>query len=759
MKRFSLLLLVAVMLFSCSSSEKNLSEEDEFITSLLGKMTLEEKVGQLCQYTSQWEMTGPAPKEAGRAQRLADDLKNGKVGSMLNVTGADATRKAQEMVVENSRLGIPLILGYDVVHGYKTMFPIPLGEAASWNPQLAKLSASIAAKESAASGLTWTFAPMVDVSHDARWGRVMEGAGEDPYLGSKFAEARVQGFQGDDLSDCNTIAACVKHFAAYGFSEAGRDYNAGNVSDEVLYNIVLPPFRAASDAGAATFMNSFNTINGLPATADSHLQRDLLKGEWGFDGFVVSDWNSIGEMISHGVASDLKECAQKAITAGCDMDMEANAYSDNLVELVNDGTVDIKLIDEAVLRILRVKYRLGLFDDPYKYCSEERENNNILTKENREAARKVARESMVLLKNENATLPIKESIKKIAVIGPLADDKDSPLGNWRASAEANTAVSLLDGVKNAVANDVKINYAEGCKFVTGGRSFSTYLEINMTDRSGFNKAVEAAKQSDIVILALGEDAYMSGEGRSHTDITLKGLQNELYEKIYKANKHIVVVLMNGRPLVIPEIAETAPAILEAWHAGTEAGNAIADVLFGKYNPSGKLPMTFPRNVGQIPIYYNYKNTGRPHGNYPEDNLWSNYTDCPNTPQYPFGFGLSYTTFEYSDLKVSSSNVKVGEDVKVSVTVKNTGSVKGEEVVQLYIRDLVATYARPVKELKGFSKINLDAGESQTLTFTLTSKELGYFYPNGDYRVEPGLFKVFVGGNSVDLLENEFELSD
>jgi len=746
MKTIIITVFIGLFIFSsCSITTNGMTEEDKFIEDLLARMNLQEKIGQLNQHTSQWEMTGPAPN-AKNTQDLLEDIKNGRVGSMLNVVGAEATLNAQKIAVENSRLGIPLIFGYDVIHGQKTMFPIPLAEAASWNPDLAVLSSSIAAKEAAANGLHWTFAPMVDVGRDARWGRVMEGAGEDAYLTTAFSLARVHGFQGDDLSNENTIAACAKHFAGYAFSESGRDYNVVEIGGESLHNVVLPPFKALAESGVATFMNAFNTIDGMPATASSYLQRDLLKGEWGYDGFVVSDWNSIGEIMIHGAAADLKECAFRAITAGSDMDMEATAYIKYLEELVMEGKVDVKLIDDAVRRILRIKYRLGLFEDPYKYSNIDREKANIYTGEHKSASRKVARESMVLLKNEGNLLPITSSVKSIAVIGPLADDNDSPLGNWRAQAIPNSAVSMLSGIK-AAADGIKINYAEGCKLATAGRAFPTHLTINTTDKSGFSAAVNAAKKSELVLLAIGEDAFMSGEGRSQTDITLRGLQQELFDAIYKVNKNIVVVLMNGRPLVIPEIAEKAPAILEAWHGGTEAGHAIADVVFGKYNPSGKLPMTFPLNVGQIPIYYNYKNTGRPDTGNPEDNLWSSYTDAPNTPLYPFGFGLSYTTFEYSDIKVSSSEISKGEMLQVSVNVTNTGTVDGEEVVQLYICDKAATYARPLKELKGFQKVSIKAGGTENITFKLSDKELGYYFPNGKYVVEPGDFRVYVGGSS------------
>lgn len=740
-------------LVACSTSGGERTDEDRFINDLLGKMTLEEKIGQLNQRTGQWEMTGPAPQNSN-SQELLEDLKKGRVGSMLNVVGAVATRKAQQLVVENSRLGIPLIFGYDVIHGQKTMFPIPLGEAASWDPSLAELSSSIAAKEATAMGLHWTFGPMVDVGRDARWGRVMEGAGEDTYLGCAFAKARVYGFQGDDLSSDVTLAACAKHFAGYAFSEAGRDYNAVEIGGESLHNVVLPPFKAAADAGVATFMNSFNTIDGLPATASDYLQRTKLKGQWEFEGFVVSDWNSIGEIIQHGAAADLKEAALRAIKAGSDMDMEGHAYLTYLKELVNSGDVKTKYIDDAVRRILRIKYRLGLFEDPYKYCNEEREKNDVYTTEHREAARKVARESMVLLKNDNNLLPVSESVKSIAVIGPLANDKDSPIGNWRAQGESNSAVSLLEGIQNVAGDKYKVSYAKGCDLSIGKRSFQDLLTYNENDRSGFAEAVKVAKLSDIVLLALGEDCYQSGEGRSQTDIRLKGLQLELFQEVQKANKNVVVVLMTGRPVAIPEIAKDAMAILETWHAGSEAGNAMADVLFGAYNPSGKLPMTFPRNVGQVPIYYNHKNTGRPSGA-EDQTLWSCYTDSPNTPLYPFGYGLSYTQFSYANLKLDKSDIARGEKVKVAVTVTNTGQLTGQEVVQLYIRDEVAKYARPVKELKGFEKIELAPGESKQVEFTLGIEELGYFHPNGTYVLEPGSYKVMVGGSSNTTYETSF----
>ncbi|WP_258104087.1 beta-glucosidase BglX [Marinoscillum sp. MHG1-6] len=748
---FLTVIVLAILGFSCASAIKE-TDEEQFISNLLSKMTLEEKIGQLHQITSQWEMTGPAPA-TGSAQYYLEHLKTGKVGSMLNVTGAAATLKAQKLVVENSRLGIPLIFGYDVIHGYQTMFPVPLGEAASWNPELLKLSASIAAKESAAAGLHWTFAPMMDVGRDPRWGRVMEGAGEDPYLATVLSVARVEGFQGDDLNNDLTIAACAKHFAGYAFVEAGRDYNITTINDKTLHNVVLPPFKAAAEAGALTFMNAFNTIQGLPATANTYIQRDLLKDKWDFDGFIVSDWNSIGEMVAHGAAEDLKRAAELAINAGSDMDMEGNAYIAHLKQLVEDGKVDEKLIDDAVKRVLRAKYRLGLFEDPYRYSDSTREKSIINAPENHEAARKVARESMVLLKNEGSLLPIKSDIKSIAVIGPLADDKDTPLGNWRAKAIKGSAVSLLEGVKAAVGDQIDISYAKGCDLTTSAGTFFTELEFINNDKSGFAKAIATAKKADLVLLAIGENCHQSGEGRSQTDISLKGVQMELFNEIIKVNPNVAVILMNGRPMIINEIAEKAPAILETWFGGSQTGHAIADVVFGKYNPSGKLPMTFPRSVGQIPIYYNNMNTGRPGPN--EDVFWSHYTDEKNSPLYPFGYGLSYTTFSYGDLKVD----KVSEqEVSVEVTVTNTGSLAGEEVAQLYIRDKVATLVRPLKELKGFQKVMLETGASQKISFTLTEKDLGYYNNQGKWVVEAGEFDIMVGGSSETTLKETISLS-
>jgi beta-glucosidase len=724
------------------------------IDALIAQISLEEKVGQLNQYSSVFDVTGPAPS-AGYQKVMYDQIKQGLVGSILNVTGAEATRKMQQLAVEGSRLKIPMIFGLDVIHGYRTEFPEPLGEAASWDPAAIEQSARIAATEAAAAGVHWTFAPMVDVAWDARWGRIMEGAGEDPYLGAQVAAARVRGFQGKDLAALDTIAACAKHYAAYGFAQGGRDYNTVDISEQTLRNVVLPPFKAAAEAGVATFMNSFNEIAGVPSTGNAHLQRDILKGEWGFQGFVVSDWGSIGEMVPHGFAENLEQAAQKAIVAGSDMDMESRAYVAHLASLVKAGKVDVKLVDDAVRRVLRVKYALGLFDDPYRYSDTAREKQVLADPAHAAASRDVARKSIVLLKNEAGLLPLDKGVKTIAVVGPLAADKDSPLGNWRARAESNSAVSLLEGIQAAVSAETRVVHAEGVKLATGMRNFGAPLALNTTDRSGIPAAVDAARSADVVVLAVGEDAFQSGEGRSQTDIGLKGLQEELIKAVLAANKRTVVVVMSGRPLALGWTAENAPAILEAWHGGSQAGHAIADALFGDCNPSGKLPAGFPRSVGQLPMTYAHKSTGRPG---PEPGVtWSSYTDMSNDPLYPFGWGLSYTTFTYSEPKLNAQEIGRDGSLRVSATVTNAGKRAGTEVVQLYVRDLVGSVTRPVKELKGFQKVALGPGESRDVTFTLTAKDLAFYTAAGQWEAEPGAFKVFIGGNSKDVKEATFVL--
>ena len=724
------------------------------IDALIAQMTLEEKVGQLNQYSSNLDLTGPAPT-AGASKQVYDQLRSGQIGSLLNVVGAEATRKAQQLAVEGSRLKVPLLFGLDVIHGYRTMFPVPLAEAASFDMALVERSARVAATEAAAAGLHWTFAPMLDIARDARWGRVMEGAGEDPYLGSLVGAARVRGFQGPKLGALDTLAACAKHYAGYAFAEGGRDYNTVDLSEHTLRNVVLPPFKAAVDAGVATVMNSFNEIGGVPATGSAHLQREILKREWGFQGFVVSDWGSIGEMVPHGFAENLEQAARLAANAGSDMDMESRAYVAHLAGLVRAGEVSQAHVDDAVRRVLRVKFRLGLFDDPYRYSDAAREASVLADPKHQQAAREVARASIVLLQNEGGLLPLAKDARRIAVIGPLAADKDSPLGSWRAQAKEGTAVSLLEGIQAAVSPSTQVVHAEGAKLVKGRRSFINELAFNTDDRSGFAAAVEAARGADAVVLALGEDAYQTGEGRSQVEIGLKGLQEELLRAVVEANKKVVVVLMNGRPLAIPGVVEAVPAVVEGWHAGSQAGHAIADVLFGDYNPSGKLPMSFPRHVGQLPFAYNHKNTGRP-GPSPLV-FWSHYTDAPNDALFPFGFGLSYTTFGYSEPRLSAAEIDKGGTLRVSVTLTNTGSRPGSEVVQLYLRDVAGSVTRPVKELKGFQKVELAAGQSREVTFTLKADDLAFYTADGRFEAEPGAFKVFVGGSSKDVKEASFTL--
>lgn len=756
---FTSFAITAVLIAGCSNkiikssiSYSKVNVLETKVDSVLKLMTLEEKVGQLNQYNGFWEITGPTPKE-GQAAKKYEDLKKGLVGSMLNVKGVKDVTALQKIAVEQTRLGIPLIFGFDVIHGYKTISPIPLAEAASWDLEAIKKSAAIAAEEASSVGLNWTFAPMVDISRDARWGRVMEGAGEDTYLGSKIAVARVQGFQGD-LSSNKNILACAKHFAGYAFAESGRDYNTVDVSETTLQNIIFPPFKATVDAGVRTFMNSFNELNGIPATGNSYLQREVLKGDWKFDGFVVSDWGSINEMISHGYAKDSKHAAEIALNAGSDMDMESSAYVEHLVALVNEGKVKESLIDDAARRILKVKFELGLFDNPYKYCDENREKETVGSPAIQEGVLDMAKKSIVLLKNQNDLLPLKKSGQKIAVIGALANDKTSPLGSWRIAADDNTAVSVLEGLENYKGN--QLNYAKGADVSIGRTQFIWETKINTTDKSGFEEAIAIAKQADIVVMVLGEHGLQSGEGRSRSDIGLPGVQQELLEAIFKVNPNVVLVLNNGRPLAIPWADEHIPAIVEAWQLGTQSGNAIAQVLYGDYNPSGKLPMTFPRNVGQVPIYYNYKNTGRPVMNEPDSVFWSHYIDEKNTPLYPFGYGLSYSKFEYSDMQLTSNSFAKNGKIEVSVNIKNTGKVTGKEVVQMYIRDLIGSTTRPVKELKGFEMIELNPNETKKVVFLIDEKTIQYFTANAKWESEPGDFKVFIGGSSAKTLERDFQ---
>lgn len=759
MKRTIILTLLIMGSYAHAQKKKKMKQQEPIetrIEQLLQKMTLEEKVGQMNQYNGFWDVTGPAPEGGSEALKY-EHLKKGWVGSMLTVRGVKEVKAVQKIAVEETRLGIPLIIGFDVIHGYKTLSPIPLAEAASWDMEAIKNSAKVAASEASASGINWTFGPNVDISRDARWGRVMEGAGEDPFLGSKVAEARVKGFQGEtkeDLALPNTIAACAKHFAAYGFVESGKEYNLVDIGNSTLYNLVLPPFEAAKNAGVRTFMNSFNTLNGVPATGSKFLQRDILKGKWNFDGFVITDWASIREMINWGFAEDGAEASLKAVEAGADMDMESHLYVYELTKLVKEGKVDEKLIDDAVRRILRVKFELGLFDDPYRYCDEKREQKVIGSQENKEAVLDMAKKSIVLLKNENQLLPLPKAGKKIALIGALAADKSSPLGSWRIASDDETAVSVLEGMQHYTGN--QLVYEKGADVAVGAVSFIQEVQINTTDKSGFDAAIKAAQNSDVVVMVLGEHGFQTGEARSRTELGLPGVQQELLEEVYKVNPNIVLVLNNGRPLALPWAAEKIPAIVEAWQLGTETGNAVAQVLYGDYNPSGKLPMSFPRNVGQCPIYYNYYATGRPTD---KDNnvFWTHYSDVEKTPLWSFGHGLSYTTFEYSEITLDKESYKKGESIKASVTVKNTGNYDGKEVVQLYIRDVTASLARPVKELKGFEMISLKKGESKKVEFVLTEKELGFYTNEGEFIVEAGKFEIFIGTSSSNVKNSVFHL--
>ncbi|WKV11190.1 beta-glucosidase BglX [Marivirga harenae] len=751
--------VICLSLIVLSCNQPNRVEEtgnryEARVDSVLSIMTLEEKIGQLNQYSLGSEFTGPGNKKGQDSIRY-QQLISGQVGSVLNLLGAENTLKMQKLVVENTRLGIPLLFAYDVIHGYQTMFPVPLAESASWNLELMEKTAQAAAAESAASGLHWTFAPMIDVTVDARWGRVMEGAGEDPYLQSEIATARINGFQGNDLSHNKTIAATAKHFAGYGYAESGKDYNSVNINNYILHNHILPPFKAASEANAASFMNAFNDINAVPATANQYLLQDILRKKWNYDGVVVSDWNSIGELVNHGVSPDLKNAAKKAISAGSEIDMEGTAYIRNLASLVEEGEIDIAAIDKAVKHVLQLKFELGLFDDPFKYSNSERENEIVGNEMHHDLAEEIAKESIVLLKNERSLLPIK-SAKNIAVIGPLAKDKDTPLGNWRAQAVANSAVSLYEGLEQTFPEDVNFEYAEGVELSIGPNNFFQEQVINERDKSGFEEAKALAKKSDLVIMALGETAYMSGEGRSRADIGLPGLQKELLKEIHAVNPNIILVLMNGRPLELSWEDENIPAILEAWHLGQRAGIAIAETLVGQNNPSGKLTMSFPRQVGQIPIYYNHKTTGRP-STAPGQVFYTHHTDVDNSPLYPFGFGLSYSKFDYRQIELSQNSMTEDEEIMATVTIQNTSEVDGQEIVQLYIQDLEAEETPMIKSLKAFQKVEVKAGQTVQVEFSIKKQMLSYYKSNGDLTLEKGDFRVFIGTNSTVEQYKKFEL--
>jgi len=745
--RHSFLFLLAIIVFSGNILAQG-NDIAKSVDSLMRLMTLEEKVGQLHQITSDFAATGPITRDGEKQDRV----RKGMVGSYLNVTGAARTRSLQEIAMQ-SRLKIPLLFAQDVIHGFRTIFPLPLAEAASWDMDAIERSARIAAKEAAASGIHWTFAPMVDISRDPRWGRVMEGAGEDTYLGSQIARARVKGFQGKSIGDTDALLACAKHFAAYGAAEGGRDYNTTDMSWRRLYEVYLPPFQAAREAGVASFMNSFNDINGIPATGHTYLQRKLLKGDWNFKGIVVSDWGSVGEMVNHGYAADLADAAKKAILAGCDMDMESRAYSAHLAALVKKKEVDIKLLDDAVRRILRKKFELGLFKDPYRFSNEAREQSIWNEKTHLNAARDIAKKSIVLLKNEaigtekNTLLPMRGiKNKKIALLGPLVKAIDDNNGFWSYSwpDDSVRVVSLWKGMMNKFGADNSLLYSKGCN-ITGN------------DTSGFAAARQVALQSDLIIISVGESANMSGEANSRSSIHLPGVQEQLVQEMTALGKPIIVLISAGRPLIFNWIADNVPAIVYTWWLGTEAGNAIADVLSGDYNPSAKLPMTFPRSEGQIPIYYNYFSTGRPFKHDNDNNYVTAYKDLQNSPRYPFGYGLSYTRFEYGRVKLSADTISQTQQLSASIQVSNTGSYEGEEVVQLYIQDVTASLVRPVRELKAFQKIKLAPGESREVKFVITKKELSFYLEDLRFIAEPGQFNVFIGGSSLAAEKASFYL--
>ena len=741
MKTFVKLATGMLFLVSCggniSDKVSTLSIPDKYeqrVDSVLKLMTLDEKIGQLNQYTGNWQATGPVVEDPTKIEQI----KAGKVGSMLNIKSVKHTRELQEYAMQ-SRLRIPLMFGLDVVHGLRTIYPIPLGEAASFDLDLMKRTAAGAAKEASAQGVHWTFAPMIDISRDARWGRVMEGAGEDTWYGCKVAQARVNGFQGDDLSDPHTIMACAKHFAAYGACIAGKDYNTVDISEQTLHEVYLPPFKAAVDAGVASFMNSFNDINGIPATGNTYIQRDLLKGSWNFNGLTVSDWGSIREMIPHGYVSDLKGAAEKAILAGCDIDMESRAYHIHLKKLVEEGTVSEDYIDDAVRRILFKKFELGLFDNPFLYCDETREKEVVLSEELKNLSREAGAKSIVLLKNDQGSLPLNNP-KKIAVIGSLAKSQKDMLGFWANEGIVDEVVTVYEGLKNKYPES-DVVYADGYDLATN--------ELHLMD------ACNAAMQSDVVIVAVVERFENSGEAKSRADINIHPNHQLLVKELKKTGKNVVVLLMGGRPMIFNEMTPHADAILLTWWLGTEAGNAIADVLAGDYNPSGKLPMTFPVHVGQIPIYYNYKNTGRPENK--EIGYSCRYQDIDFEPAYPFGYGLSYTDFLISEPVVKDSVFSLKTPLEVCVKVKNTGKYAGKETVQLYIRDLVASLTRPVKELRGFQQVELQPGEEKEISFMLTEKELGFESACKGWTVEPGLFDVMVGNSALNVKKTRVEL--
>ncbi len=746
-----------VFSFACFAQTTQQAKMNAFVSNLMKKMTLDEKIGQLNLLTPGGGVATGAVVSSG----VETKIKEGKVGGLFGVIGADKISKAQKIAVNSSRLKIPLLFGSDIIHGYKTIFPIPLGLSASWDMEMMERTARIAALEATVDGLNWNFSPMVDIARDPRWGRIAEGAGEDPYLGSQIAIAMVKGYQGNDLSKDNTMMACVKHFALYGAAESGRDYNSVDMSKVKMYNEYLPPYKAAIDAGVGSVMSSFNDVDAIPATGNKWLLTDLLRKEWGFKGFVVSDYTSVNEMIAHGMG-DLQAVSALALRAGLDMDMVGEGFLTTLKKSLQEGKVTSLQIDQACKRILEAKYKLGLFDDPYRYCNEEKAKTTILSAEFRQAAREFAAKSSVLLKNDGQVLPLKKS-GTIALIGPLANDKSNMNGTWAVSGDRNLSIPVLDGIKNVAGNSVNVIYAKGANisddtvFAKKVNVFGTRIDIDKRSPDEMLKeALDAAGKADVIVAVVGEASEMSGEAASRTDISIPESQKKLIRALAKTGKPLALVLMTGRPLAIPEEKELADAILVTWHSGTEAGNGIADLLFGNYNPSGKLTASFPVNVGQVPVYYSMKNTGRPSApNSPK--FQSNFIDAPNDPLYPFGYGLSYTNFSYSDISLSKNSMRSTESITATVTVTNTGNYDGEEVVQLYIRDMVASITKPLKELKGFQKIKLKAGESKTVSFTIKVNDLKFYNSSLKWVAEPGDFKLFIGTSSSDAKEAGFKL--
>jgi beta-glucosidase len=737
------------------------SQYDVKIDSILDLMTLEEKIGQL-------NLPGAGEIITGQAKNsnIAKKIEEGKIGGLFSLRSTKKIREVQKLSIEKSRLGIPLLFGLDVIHGYRTTFPIPLGLSCSWDMDMIQKTARMAAQEASADGINWTFSPMVDISRDPRWGRVSEGSGEDPYLGSEIARAMVRGYQEDDLSSNNTLMSCVKHLALYGAPEAGRDYNTVDMSRIRMYNEYLPPYKAAVDEGVGSAMASFNEIDGVPATGNKWLLTDLLRNEWNFNGFVVSDYTGVSEMVEHGMG-DLQTVSALALNAGLDMDMVSEGFLTTLKKSVDEGKVNIDQIDKAVRRILKAKYELGLFDDPYRYCNDERAKTEIFTDENRAFARKVASESIVLLKNEGQILPLKKS-GTIALIGPLANTKENMPGTWSVSTDLKKAISLLDGLKTVAGDGVKILHAKGSnldydlEFEKRTTMFGREIPRDgRTDKQMLDEALKIAYKSDVIVVAIGESSEMSGESSSRTNINIPQAQKDLLNELLKTGKPLVLVLFNGRPLTIKEESKTVPAILDVWFPGSEGGLAIADVLFGDVNPSGKLTSTFPQNVGQIPIFYSHKKTGRPLDNKEGKfrKFLTNYLDERNEPLYPFGFGLSYTTFEYGDLQLSSQEMNRDGSIEVSVDVTNSGNYDGKEVVQLYIRDLVGSVTRPVKELKGFQKVMIKKGETETVSFTITVEDLKFYNYDLEYVAEPGEFEIATAGSSDFTFKNKFTLNN